>query len=172
MRRFTGVITLASLRAVGWAAAATLALGGCQAIAVTAAGIGASTGLTHTASSISYRTFTAPEHQVRQATLIALEKMGVKIEAATRNQTIETIRASVADRSIEIEVESLNISTTRLSASAQRGLFVYDGATAREIVAQTELAMAELAQPRKARAPTKMSPALADSTMGAQAIGR
>jgi Protein of unknown function (DUF3568) len=172
MRLITGVITASNWRIGLVGLAAVLLLGGCQAVAVTAAGIGASTGLTHTASSISYRTFTAPETQVRQATLIALERMGVKVEGTSRSQATETIRASMADRAIEIELEAMNSATTHISASAQRGLFVFDGATAREIVAQTESAMAELNQPRKARAPSKGSGALADSTTGAPAIRR
>jgi hypothetical protein len=171
MRLITRVIALSCWRGGLVAVLATL-LGGCQAIAVTAAGIGASTGLTHTASSISYRTFTAPEAQVRRATLMALERMGVKVENASRNQAIETIRASVADRTIEIELEAMNSSTTHVSASAQRGLFVFDGATAREIVAQTESAMAELAQPRKVRASSKGFTALADSTSGSALVSR
>lgn len=165
MRQAVSIFTWPTLRVGAAAGLAVCLLGGCQALAVTAAGIGASTGLTHTASSISYRTFTAPEGQVRQATLTALERMGVKVEGSSKNQTTEFLRASVADRTIEIEVESLNAQTTRISAAAQRGMFTYDGATAREIVAQTEAVMAELAQPKRARAvaPAKPSTALADS---------
>ena len=163
MRLITQVITSGSVHRLALAGAAALLLGGCQALAITAAGIGASTGLTHTASSISSRTFTANQQRVRQATLVALGKMGMKVESSERNASIETLRASVSDRSIEIEVEALNESTTRISTSAQRGLFTYDAATAREIVAQTELAMAELAQSRKARGPTKTTSASADS---------
>lgn len=139
-------------------------LAGCQTLAVTAAGIGASTGLSHTASSISNRTFTAPELQVRHATLLALERMGVKVEGSTKNKSVEVLRASVADRTIEVEVETLNAQTTRVSATAQRGLFVYDGATAREIIAQTEAMMVELAQPRRAQSPTKSTTSVATST--------
>lgn len=173
MRQVAGGITLSLLRVLGLAGLAAGLLGGCQALAVTAAGIGASTGLTHSAGSISNRTFTAPEPQVRQATLMALEKMGVKIESISKNQATEFFRASVADRTIEIEVETLNAQTTRISATAQRGVFVYDGATAREIVAQTELAMAELAQPRRARAPSKpATTSIANSTIGPATIRR
>ncbi len=98
--------------------------------------------------------------------------MGIKVEGVSTQQAVETIRASVADRTVEIEVESLNHATTRISASAQRGAFIFDGATAREIVAQTELAMTELTQSRKARAPAKTSSALADSSSGPTAIRR
>ena len=175
MREVTDLLTLSSWSSMGvvtLAAAASLLLGGCQALAITAAGIGASTGLTHTANSISSRTFTASQPQVRQATILALERMGIKVEGVSSQQALETIRASVADRTVEIEVETLNHATTRISASAQRGAFVFDGATAREIVAQTELAMTELTQSRKARAPGKASSALADSSSGPTVIRR
>lgn len=170
MRLITRVIMSCSVGKLALAASAALLLGGCQALAITAAGIGASTGLTHTANSISSRTFTANEQQVRQATLVALGKMGMKLASSEKNASIETLRASVSDRSIEIEVEVLNDSTTRISTSAQRGLFNYDGATAREIVAQTELAMAELAQSRKARGPSKTTSASADSMLSGAAL--
>ena len=172
MREVEGLVTLRSFRVIALAIIAVLTLGGCQALAITVAGIGASTGLTHTAGSISSRTFTAPDLQVRRATLTALEKMGVKIEGTTRNQLTETIRASLAGRSIEVELETLNTSTTRITATAQRGVFVYDGATAREIVAQTETAMAEMALPKTAKAPARNSSALADSVAGSTPIRR
>jgi hypothetical protein len=165
-------VTSACATRLSLACAAVLLLGGCQAIAITAAGIGASTGLTHTANSISTRTFTANEQQVKQAALIALAKMGMKVESSERKAAIETLRASVADRSIEIEVETLNELTTRISSSAQRGLFLYDGATAREIVVQTELAMVELAQSRRGRGNSKSTSALADSMLGAAPMRR
>jgi hypothetical protein len=171
MRQVTCALASMSLRIIGLAGTAAL-LGGCQAIAITAAGIGASTGLSHTTNSISQRTFTAPDHQVRQATLAALGRMGAKVEAAEKGRAVEVIRATVADRSIEVEVEALNDSTTRISASAQRGLFVYDGATAREIVAQTEAAMSEQVAHRRARGPSRSLPALADSTSGAPSTQR
>lgn len=172
MRLITQVITFDSVGRLALAGTAALLLGGCQALAISAAGIGASTGLTHTANSIGSRTFTANEQQVRQATLVALGKMGMKLESSEKNASIETLRASVSDRSIEIDVEALNESTTRISASAQRGLFTYDGATAREIVAQTELAMVELAQSRKARGPTKTASASAESILSGAPLRR
>jgi hypothetical protein len=172
MRLVIGVITSCPARRLTLAVVAALLLGGCQAIAITVAGIGASTGLSHTASSISSRTFTANEQQVKQAAMVALGKMGMKFESSEKTASIEILRASVSDRSIEIEVEALNELTTRISTSAQRGPFVYDGATAREIIAQTELAMVELAQSRRARGPSKTASALADSMMGGAPMRR
>jgi hypothetical protein len=95
-------------------------------------------------------------------------KMGMKLESSERSETGEVIRASLPGRSVEIELTPLSETATRINTSAQRGIFIYDGATAREFVAQTELAMQELvASSRRARAPSKAAPALADSTMGA-----
>jgi lipoprotein-anchoring transpeptidase ErfK/SrfK len=172
MRSISQVIVSRSARKFATAAAAAIVLGGCQAVAITAAGIGASTGLSHTANSIGSRTFTANEQQVKQATLAALSRMGMKLDSANKGATVETLRASLANRSVEVEVEALNESTTRITATAQRGLFLYDGATAREIIAQTELAMLELTATRRARAPAKMGPSLADSTMTVAPIRR
>lgn len=171
MRLITRVIASRSARKLA-AGAAVVLLGGCQAVAITAAGIGASTGLSHSANSIGSRTFTANEQQVKQATLAALNKMGMKLESANKGETTETLRASLADRSVEVEVEVLSESTTRITATAQRGMFLYDGATAREIIAQTELAMLELAPARRARIPSKSAPSLADSTMSVAPIRR
>jgi lipoprotein-anchoring transpeptidase ErfK/SrfK len=172
MRLIARLVACQSARWFAIAGAAVALLGGCQAVAITAAGIGASTGLSHTANSIGTRTFTANEQQVKQATLAALTRMGMKLDSVSKGESVETLRASLADRNVEIEVEVLNESTTRITASAQRGLFLYDGATAREIIAQTELAMLDLTAPRRARAPTKLAPALADSTMSVAPIRR
>ena len=168
MRLITRVIASRFARRLGVAGTILPLLCGCQAIAITAAGIGASTGLTHTTDSIASRTFTANQRQVKQATLMALGKMGMKLESSEKSETGEIIRASVAGRSVEVELTPLSETATRINTTAQRGMFIYDGATAREIVAQTELAVQELvASSRRARAPSKAAPALADSTMGA-----
>lgn len=123
-----------------------LALGGCETIAITALGVGASAGVTHTANGISARTFTAPEPKVKAASLAALRRMGAEVEAIDRVEGGELIRARSADRRIEVAIEPMSRATTHVRASAKRNFFVYDGATAKEIIVQTELAL----QPRAA----------------------
>lgn len=126
-------------------AASALLLAGCETVAITALGVGASAGVSHTAGSIGYRTFTAPSAQVRKASLLALGKMEIAIDGVEpREQGGELIRARSADRSIEIELESMSKATTHMRAAAKRNAFVYDAATAREIIEQTALALAEL----------------------------
>lgn len=121
--------------------AAALLLTGCESLAITALGVGATTGISHTSGSISSRTFTASNKKVKAASLAALTRMGAKVENQTQTDTSEIISASYPSRSIEVEIETLSPSTTRVTATAKRGLFVYDAATANEIVEQTGRAL-------------------------------
>lgn len=116
-------------------------LAGCETLAITALGLGASAGVSHQAEGITYRTFTAPSKKVRGASLAALNRMGIAVEATGKTDTGEIIKASTPDYAIEIELETISPTATRMRAVAKRSLFVYDAATAREIVAQTERAL-------------------------------
>lgn len=127
-------------------------LGGCEALAITALGVGASAGVTHTANSVSFRTFTASTAQVKNASLLALATMGIEIVAARQRNGVEVIEARSADRTIEIALESMSPATTQMRTSAKRNALVYDAATAREITEQTVLALTEMEQ--RAKKPT------------------
>lgn len=126
-------------------------LGGCETIAITALGVGASAGVMHTASSIQYRTFTATPSRVKRAVLAALDRMDIEVESEVERGGIEVITATGANRSIELELERMSRATTQLRAVAKHNAFVHDSATAREIVEQTEAALGA-AEPRSRRA--------------------
>lgn len=113
---------------------------GCAPLSFTAMGVGASTGVNHTLTGITYRTFTAPMPKVRSATLTALNRMGIKVGTRSKMERIEVINATATDREIEIQLEPLSPNTTRMRAVARNGLF-YDSATATEIILQTEKAV-------------------------------
>jgi hypothetical protein len=115
-------------------------LGGCAALAVTAAGIGGATGVSHVLGGITYRTFSEPLPRVKGATLTALNRMDIKVDGASRVEGGELIRAGASGREIEIELEKLSPNTTRMRAVAKKGL-LYDSATATEIILQTENAL-------------------------------
>jgi len=133
MRR---VLVFASVIALGHAVA------GCAAIGVTMLGVGAGVGAAHQLGGISYRTFTETLPKVRRATLTALDRMAIKVAAVERTESGELIKASAADRSIEIELEALTPKTTRMRSVARKdGGFVVDSATAVEIIVQTEKAL-------------------------------
>lgn len=112
-------------------------LAGCEAIAMTALGIGASTGVSHSLSGITYRTFAEPIPRVKGASLKALQHMQIKVASTGKLDNGENIKANAADREINIELEALSPNTTRMRVTASSG-FIRDSATATEIIIQTE----------------------------------
>ena len=120
-------------------AACGLALGGCVPVALTALGVGMATGVSHELGGMVYKTFTAPQAQVKQASFGALHRMQIKVVKAKRDGSTETITARAADRDIEIELEALTPATTRMMVTASKdGGVLRDSATATEIILQTE----------------------------------
>src|SRR5258707_9801157 len=120
-------------------ALSAFALNGCVAVGLTAAGVGMATGVSHTLSGMVYKTFTTPQAQVKTATLGALHRMQIKVVDAKRVGSTETIRAKASEREIEIELEALTPTTTRMLVTAKKDHGILrDGATATEIILQTE----------------------------------
>ena len=113
-------------------------LAGCEAIALTALGVGASTGVSHSLNGMTYRTFTEPLPRVKSASMRALHRMQIKVASSEKIEGGEGIKAMSGDRAINIELEAVTPSTTRMRVTAKKNLFVYDNATATEIILQTE----------------------------------
>jgi hypothetical protein len=116
----------------------TVTLGGCEPVSLTLLGIGGSAAVNHQLSSMPSRTFTVPFLKVKNASLIALEHMGISTEDVRPVENGEVITARVGKREIEVELESVSAHTTRMRVVARNGGFFYDGATATEIIVQTE----------------------------------
>jgi len=113
--------------------------GGCVPIGVTAAGVGMSTGVSHTLNGVVYKTFAAPQSKVQHATVSALRKMQIRVSETKRDENKALIAARAADRDIEIEIEALTPNTTRIAVVAKKdGGLIRDSATATEIILQTE----------------------------------
>ena len=115
-------------------------LSGCVPLAITGAGVGASAGITHTMGGITYRTFTAPLPKVKNATMAALNRMGINGVKFSKAEGNDMILAKASGREIEIQLEQLSPNTTRMRTVARSGFF-YDSATATEIIIQTEKAL-------------------------------
>jgi hypothetical protein len=125
--------------AVAMVALTSLSLGGCAAVGITALGVGMGTGVGHHLGGMVYKTFTAPQAQVKRAAQGALGKMQVKVVKAERDGSTETITAKAGDRDIDIVLEALTPNTTRMKVTArQNGGFLTDSATATEVILQTE----------------------------------
>ena len=117
----------------------TFALNGCVAVGLTALGVGMATGVSHTLSGMVYKTFTTPQANVKQATLGAMHRMQIKVVKSEKKGTTQTIVGKAGDRDIEVELESLTPNTTRMLVTAKKdGGILRDGATATEVILQTE----------------------------------
>ena len=125
--------------AVAVAAVSCISLGGCAAVGLTALGVGMATGVGHTLGGMVYKTFTAPQAQVKRAAQGALGRMQVKVVKTERDGASETIYAKAGDRDIDIVLETLTPNTTRMKVTAkQNGGILSDSATATEVILQTE----------------------------------
>jgi hypothetical protein len=115
-------------------------LSGCIAAATTVAGMGGSVALNHTITGTSYHTFTAPAKKVEKATIRALKRMKIKVvtKGKQKNNDIYMISAKTPKRSIHVEIEPISDNSTRISVRAKKSTFLYDSATADEIVMQTK----------------------------------
>lgn len=118
-----------------------MALAGCQNLALSVAGAGASAALGASLNGITYRTFTAPLPLVKKASIAALEIMGITLDSFGRFDEGEIIFARTQGRTVEIELEAISQRATRLRVATRDGGFFYDSATANEIIAQTEKAL-------------------------------
>jgi hypothetical protein len=117
-----------------------LASSGCASIAVTLAGLGAGIGANHFIGNVTHRTFTASMADVKFASMAALKRMEFEIESVeATDKGGELIRARTSGREVEIEVEPLSPRATRMRSVVRLAQsLTLDGATASEIVAQTE----------------------------------
>lgn len=117
-----------------------LALSGCAPMVTTAAGVGGSAALTHTLNGTTYRTFTAPVARVRVATVSALNRMKIKVisENIKDKSNVILVTAKTSERNIEIQIEPISTNTTRMRVAAKSSIFLYDNATAEEIIMQTK----------------------------------
>jgi len=116
----------------------TALLGGCEALALSALGVGGSTAVNHTLTGMTYRTFTAPMPRVRTASVGALKRMGIRVASTEHADGNDVLKASAKDRDIEITLEPVSPNTTRMRVVARNGGLFYDSATATEIILQTE----------------------------------
>jgi hypothetical protein len=113
-------------------------MAGCMPLGLTALGVGGSTAVSHTLNGITYRTFTAPSNKVKRAALTALKHMGIEIFSTSKQDKTEILNAVASGRAIQIQLEPLTSNTTRMRVTATSNGFIYDSATATEIILQTE----------------------------------
>lgn len=116
-------------------------LAGCDPFTLTALGVGAGAGVSHTMNGYTYRTFSEPLPKVKRATLVALNKMAIKIESTEKTDKGETIHGRTPDRTIEVELDVISTNATRIRSIAKKNILMMDQATASEVISQTQRAL-------------------------------
>ncbi len=137
MRFVTGLRALASsVRApVAALLLVSMALQGCAAVALTAAGVAGGAGVNHTLSGIAYKTFNNSLAELRVGTLRTLKDMDMTVTEDSKTEDGWEIKATATKREIEIELEQLTRRATRMRVVANEGeIFFKDAATATEII--------------------------------------
>jgi hypothetical protein len=134
-----------------------LTLQGCTAaaigvtIATAGAGAGMTVGVEHTLNGIVYKTFAASANDVRFATLKTLDHMGMALTTDEATKTGWQLSAAANDRSIDIQLERLTDTATRMRVVANEGWIIFkDSATATEIILQTAQTLQDDAVPARA----------------------
>ena len=113
-------------------------LQGCIALALTAGSMAGGAGVNHTLSGIAYKTFNNPIDELRGATLVTLAEMDMEVTLDDQTEEGWEINADAADREIDIELERLTSTATRMRVVAHDGpIFFKDSATATEIIIAT-----------------------------------
>ena len=149
------------MRLLGLLGLLTIALHGCAAVALPAvgaavltssAGAAARAGTEYTLRGTAYRTFTRPLAEVRGAALQTLDGADVTIIANESTDRGSRIRAEATRRTINVTLERLAPSLTRMRLSVRQGLFRRDRATTSEIVTQTAARLAGVPAPVAATA--------------------
>jgi hypothetical protein len=143
MRTITkrGVLTACTL-------AATVSLGGCAAIGLTAvsiagtvlgAGAGAvvQAGTQYSLTGVVYRTFSVPKPDLYEAATSTLKRLKMDIEEAEASDDDLRVVATAANkRTVTIELEEITPVMTRLRVAVSRGWLFKDVTTGSELVTQ------------------------------------
>jgi hypothetical protein len=123
-------------------AIAAALLNGCAAVGLAVMGAGAGvavgTGVEHTMSGITYKTFAASHQDLQMSVIDALDRMDMELQEVADTEEGSAIVATAVQRRIEIDLEKLSAGTTRMRVVANKGdIFFKDSATATEIILQT-----------------------------------
>ena len=141
-------------------------LQGCAVLPIAAfsivAGTGASAGVGHTLDSITYKTFSVPLGGLSRATLMTLDRLDMPVMEVENTEEGQTITAQAGDRSVEIELDRLTTTASRMRVVVKKNILIRDRATATEIILQTDRTLTD--HPHLAREDVKPAQPVARTT--------
>jgi len=145
------------LRSLGFLTIALFALQGCAALPLAAfsivAGTGASVGAGHTLDSITYKTFSVPLSVLSRATMMTLDRLDMPVIEVENTEDGQEITAEAGDRTVEIELDRLTTTASRMRVVVKKNILIRDRATATEIILQTDRTLTD--HPHLARGDVK-----------------
>lgn len=127
-------------------------LNGCAALAVSLAGAGAGATLSHNMSGTASRTFADTLEKVDSASRLAVRKLQLEVDRVASTEKGQITHAKVSNLDVELELEQLSTTMTRVTVVARKDVFRVDAATAQEIMAQIDRALSGIQQAELAAA--------------------
>ena len=130
---------------ISFAVIATAALGlqGCASLGLTALSMVAGVGIGHAMDGITYKTFPVPLAVMSRATVMTLDRLDMPVMEVEDTEAGQTITAEAADRTVEIELDRLTTTATRMRVVATKKWLIRDRATATEVIMQTDRTLTE-----------------------------
>jgi hypothetical protein len=130
--------------------------GGAVALAAMGEGAGAvvKAGTEYRLGGVAYRTFTVPLDRLHEATRATLTRMDLELQSEQSTAKGRETVATARQRTINVRLEPLTRSTTRMRLAVKRDLLRSDRATASEIIAQTERTLDEASALAREAAPS------------------
>ena len=124
-----------------------MALQGCAGLPLAAfsivAGTGAGIGTNHALDSITYKTFSVPLSGLSRAAVMTLDRLDMPVMEVENTEEGQAITAQAGDRTVEIELDRLTATATRMRVVVKKNLFIRDRATATEIILQTDRTLSD-----------------------------
>ena len=116
----------------------------CASLAISGLTMGAGYSLMNKAD----KTTNYSMNKVFGATMLALNKMGIKISDTTRSAKVTKINAATESLGIAIELEKITLKTTKIGVEARKEMFLKDKSTAEEIIQQIQKIIIQFSFPQ------------------------
>jgi hypothetical protein len=124
-----------------------MGLAACDPITMGLVTAGGGVAVNHQMSATITRTFSDGAPDVQAALIAALGKMSIAVTHREQRGQVEVISGTAGTRAVTMRVEPVTRTSTLLEVAVHQDMLTMDGATAREIVAQTEQALTQAGNP-------------------------
>ena len=122
---------------------ASVLLAACDPVTLGLMTAGGGVAVNRQMSSTITRTFSQGAEPVQTALLAALDRMSIQVTHHEKRGEVDVYEGVAGKRAVTLQLEPVTRTSTLIEVAVRQDLLTLDGATGREIVAQTELALAQ-----------------------------